>query len=253
MKIEGSASAAAGIDYVEVSTDDGVTWQPATGKLNWSYDWTSTGDATYQVRSRVITQDAQVEVPGAGNAVTIDSSLPTTTGTLVADETWTGMVTVTGDVTVPAGVTLTIDPGATIKFQALNDDVGGGDASRSELFVQGTLVATGTSGSPIVFTSTATVPAAGDWGGIVQAGGGDLSLDYLLNIYEAAESQELKQQVCHVISTQENSDASLDAMISIARQETDPEIRQHVVFWIGQYDNDKAAEFLLEIIKHENN
>jgi len=80
---------------------------------------------------------------------------------------------------------------------------------------------------------------------------GELSLDFLLGVYESAESQDLKQQVCHVISTQENSDEGLDAMISIARQETDPEIRQHVVFWIGQYDNDKAAEFLLEIINQE--
>lgn len=79
----------------------------------------------------------------------------------------------------------------------------------------------------------------------------DLSLDLLLKIYRKADSSELKQQVCHVISRRENDEAGLDALIEIAREESDPEIRQNTLFWIGQFDNDKAAEFLLEIINEE--
>ena len=42
------------------------------------------------------------------------------------------------DLSVPSGVVLTINPGTTVKFTALNDDQGGGDnTSRSELIVQG--------------------------------------------------------------------------------------------------------------------
>ena len=51
------------------------------------------------------------ETPGTGVTVTIDSTLPTTSGFLTGDETWSGTVTLTGDVTVPSGVSLTIDSG----------------------------------------------------------------------------------------------------------------------------------------------
>ena len=112
--IEGSASAGAGIDRVEVSTDNGVSWSVASGTVNWSYAWTAPGDGVYQLRSRVVTLDAQLESPGVGNTLTIDSSLPTTSGTLPGDETWSGTVSITGDITVPAGVTLTIEPGTTV-------------------------------------------------------------------------------------------------------------------------------------------
>ena len=78
--------------------------------------------------------------------------------------------------TVEAGITLTVDPGTTVQFQALNDDQGGGaDPSRPELIIEGTLVADGTV-TPIVFTSNAGTPAAGDWGGIRHSGSGALTV-----------------------------------------------------------------------------
>ena len=59
---------------------------------------------------------------------------------------------VTGNVVVSSGVTLTIEPGVTVKFD-----------SGKALQIRGELVAQGTSGSPITFTSSASSPAAGDW------------------------------------------------------------------------------------------
>ena len=38
----------------------------------------------------------------------------TTSGTLTADEVWSGTINISGDVTVPKGVTLTIEPGTEI-------------------------------------------------------------------------------------------------------------------------------------------
>ena len=165
--ITGAATALAGIERVEVSTDGGVTWNFATGKETWTYEWTIPGDGTYTIKSRVIASDDTIESPGAGHIVTIDSSLPTTSGALTSDETWTGEVAITGDITVPEGVTLTLEPGAVIRFPALADDTGGGnDTSRSELIVNGALIAEGTESSRIVFTSNAAAPAGNDWGGI---------------------------------------------------------------------------------------
>jgi len=53
--VSGTAADSGGgvVARVEVSTDNGATWQPATGLGSWSYSWTptSTGSFTVKVRS----------------------------------------------------------------------------------------------------------------------------------------------------------------------------------------------------------
>jgi uncharacterized repeat protein (TIGR01451 family) len=90
---------------------------------------------------------------------------------IVTNTTWTaGNVYVANNcaVTIPTGVTLTIQPGATVKFLGNN----------AVLIVNGTLAAQGTSGAPITFSSvndnahgqaapgSSGAPAAGNWYGI---------------------------------------------------------------------------------------
>ena len=92
----------------------------------------------------------------------------TTSGAITNDTIWDSDILITGDVTINAGVTLTITPGVTVFFAASSDDTAGGFwTDRSELHVYGTLYAVGTEISPIYFTSNATTPASGDWGSIV--------------------------------------------------------------------------------------
>src|SRR5690606_19895579 len=70
----------------------------------------------------------------------------------------------TGALTVEEGYTLTIEPGTTVKAQA-----GGTDVFLA--VKQGAKInAAGTASAPITFTSAATNPAAGDWGGIMIIG-----------------------------------------------------------------------------------
>ena len=69
----------------------------------------------------------------------------TVSGVLTTDEVWSGEVTVTGDVVVPYGYTLTIHPGTRIIFKANTDDrSSGNDLNRCELIVKGRLDAQGT-------------------------------------------------------------------------------------------------------------
>ena len=92
----------------------------------------------------------------------------TASGTLTSSTVWDQNVLVTGDVTVSAGVTLTIEPGVTVFFAAQSDDQAAGRwTDKAELIVWGTLLADGTPTSPIYFTSDATPAVPEDWGGIV--------------------------------------------------------------------------------------
>lgn len=91
-------------------------------------------------------------------------------GTISASTTWTlagSPYVVDGNVTVAAGVTLTIDPGVVVKF----------NGQFRQMVVNGTLKAVGTAAQPVVFTSiqddsvggdsngdgAATSPAPGQW------------------------------------------------------------------------------------------
>lgn len=99
-------------------------------------------------------------------------------GNMDVSQTWTGLSDlpyIVGYFTIPSGKTLTIDPGAVIKF-----DSGALFNQQNSIVVNGTLDAEGDSGNKIYFTSIkddsvggdtngdggSTSPAAGNWGEI---------------------------------------------------------------------------------------
>jgi hypothetical protein len=80
-------------------------------------------------------------------------------GRLLQDRTLpAGTYQVLGTIVIPQGMTLTLEPGATLRFPSHNPTF--------SLQVYGTLAAHGTSASPIVFQSSQSTPAAGNWAGI---------------------------------------------------------------------------------------
>ena len=90
-------------------------------------------------------------------------------GTLETDSRWFGEVRVKGDITVPKGVTLSIDPGTRIVIDAKSDATKSGkDPKHIEITVLGRIRAEGTTNSgKIVFTSGSSQPQMYDWYGIV--------------------------------------------------------------------------------------
>ncbi|MDC0711625.1 hypothetical protein POL68_24365 [Stigmatella sp. ncwal1] len=78
-------------------------------------------------------------------------------GVLSSNSNWTpagNPWVLTGDVTVPQGVSLTIEPGVEITFAKTDGMGSGADTSRTELIVAGTLAVQGSSSAPVTLTAT---------------------------------------------------------------------------------------------------
>ncbi|WP_415855300.1 DUF4082 domain-containing protein [Sinomonas sp. G460-2] len=56
---------------VEVSTDGGTTWRPATGTTTWTYTWTAHGNPSTTIKSRAVDDSGNLETPGAGVSVLV--------------------------------------------------------------------------------------------------------------------------------------------------------------------------------------
>jgi hypothetical protein len=70
--ISGTASDSGGVVAgVEVSTDGGSTWHPATGKTSWSYSWAVHGSPTANIKVRATDDSGNVGTPGSGVTVNV--------------------------------------------------------------------------------------------------------------------------------------------------------------------------------------
>lgn len=70
--ISGSASDTGGVVAgVEVSTDGGNTWHPATGTTAWTYSWWPQAPGTFKILSRAVDDSLNLETPGPGLSVTV--------------------------------------------------------------------------------------------------------------------------------------------------------------------------------------
>ncbi len=94
----------------------------------------------------------------------------TVSGELFGDQTWQGEIMIAGDVTLPAGATLTILPGTVIRFLPPGDAPGNRSDHPyfpgSELNVLGKLLAEGKPEAPIVFASLNEADPPGSWGAV---------------------------------------------------------------------------------------
>ncbi len=133
--------------------------------------------------------------PGNNTAEDLEGDITTDTKLLAATE-----YTLTGSLTVKEGVTLTIEPGTVIKAKS----------GRTDVFLAvergAKLIAKGTADMPIKFTSDASSPAAGDWGGIVLAGkassnkGTDVQTEVAGLLYGGNEDNDNSGELSYVIA-----------------------------------------------------
>ena len=107
----------------------------------------------------VINIDGNGGTPTTGNAIEINGNY-TTDLTLDATKEYI----LTGPTIFETGTTLTIPAGTVIKASATGADVYLAIAQGAKIMAEGT------SSQPIIFTSSATTPNAGDWGGLILLG-----------------------------------------------------------------------------------
>ena len=86
--------------------------------------------------------------------------------------------TLTGDLTIPSGVTVTLPAGVTLTAATSDQLQAGNDTGRVELIVYGTLSVTGTTGLNAVLTSSGA--GAGSWVGVRVMPGGSVSASGLV-------------------------------------------------------------------------
>src|ERR1035437_8837673 len=124
------------------------TFTVATGAGDFSsatWDTTRVPDGAYQLLLKVLDAAGNVlqEVP---KAVVINNSVLWYSGTLTANTHWTAanVYALDGNLIIPAGITLTIDPGTVVKA-----------LPGTEIIVQsgGTLSALGDASNPVIFTT----------------------------------------------------------------------------------------------------
>ncbi|ABQ26941.1 right-handed parallel beta-helix repeat-containing protein [Geotalea uraniireducens] len=152
--------------------------------------------------------------------------------TIQKDTVWQGTIKVTGDVFVPAGVTLTIAPGTTVKFVRIDEksdrNMFGIDSPyypQAELIVQGRLIARGTKDNIIVFTSAERDAKPADWGAINLLGGDGNVIEYckILFAYNGIHAHGASARIDH------NEFTKNAVAISVKKEEEAPGVP-----WFGR-------------------
>ena len=158
--------------HLYISADSARTWLELSENLNGLEVWDIACDDA----------DNSFYYAGTDNGV-YKMANPVKSGTLATTQTWgPGTIIVNGDVTVPDNVTLTIEPGTTILVVYDFDKLESGNSTTSsEIIVQGTLLAQGTSTDSILFLASSVqlgTPQPGDWKGIYIDMTADCTLEY---------------------------------------------------------------------------
>ena len=69
----------------------------------------------------------------------------------------------------------------------------------------------------------------------------------MASIYEKLTDRELKYQLIWVLSDTRDR-AGLDKLVEIAQKDRDPEMRKKAIFWLGQKNDPRIRQILLDII-----
>ena len=76
-----------------------------------------------------------------------------------------------------------------------------------------------------------------------------ISAQQLGRLYGRVDSKKLKERIIFGLS-ESSEPGAIDRLIEIARTETDPELRSRAIFWLGNSNDERAAEVLMDILSN---
>lgn len=79
------------------------------------------------------------------------------------------------------------------------------------------------------------------------AGQAGVSSSELVSLYDKLTDRELKYQIIWVMSEARDRSGS-DKLVEIAQKDKDPEMRKKAIFWLGQKNDPRISQILLDII-----
>jgi hypothetical protein len=94
-----------GVQRVEVSTDNGGTWQQAVGTDSWTYDWTIPGNGSYTIKARSVDVAGNVQTLSISTVTVNVASCSVTTPTVQPSPTTTNTPVVPTSTPVPPSAT----------------------------------------------------------------------------------------------------------------------------------------------------
>ncbi len=71
----------------------------------------------------------------------------------------------------------------------------------------------------------------------------------LRELYADVGDREMKEQIIFVLSQSSHDGEAAEQLMEIARNEEDRDLQKKALFWLGQSDDPRVADFLLEIIR----
>ena len=67
-------------------------------------------------------------------------------------------------------------------------------------------------------------------------------------LFDSFADAEMREQIIFV-AAQRGSAEDIEFLMEVAREADDPELRQNAIFWLGQSDDPRVAEFLLSLLR----
>jgi hypothetical protein len=81
------------------------------------------------------------------------------------------------------------------------------------------------------------------------AGQAGVEISRLEGLYDTELDREMKEHIIFALSQRTDEPGAIEQLIEIARTETDPELRKTAIFWLGQSGDDRAIQYLLELVE----
>ena len=78
------------------------------------------------------------------------------------------------------------------------------------------------------------------------------SINALISLYANVAHREVRRNLIHSISINQNQDTAIDFLIKLARTEREGEARNQALFWLGQKAGDKSLGVLKDVVEKED-